>query len=277
MSRATQPLLLHHYTGGTGLIGIFESDSIWATQIQYLNDVKEFVHAIEIAKRFLYTAKQDATDATDIALCVALCEAIASLSQMKIYVTCFSEVEDSLSQWRGYCPPGFGYSIGFCGSELRMIAKPQGFELVQCIYDDPEQQRVVKAWTTRTLSTLRQTLSSGVSPQMHVQQSYNTFLPECITFGAALKDRAFRDEREWRLVSLVLSDGPVVQLRPGRSMLVPYVPIRLDLRKNDSLIYNIRVGPTPNLDLAMMAAAQYGDRFRIKNGIGRSMVPYRDW
>jgi hypothetical protein len=277
MSMDMQQLLLHHYTNGTGLLGIFESDSIWATQIHYLNDTKEFAHAIEEAKAFLYRAKQGAADATDVALCIALSESLERISQLSIYVTCFSEIEDSLSQWRGYCPPGFGYSLGLFGEELRKIAKPQGFELVKCIYDPAQQREVVEAWAARTLRTLRQTLPSGVSPQTHVEQSGHTFFTEFVTFGPVLKDVAFRNEYEWRLVGLVPSNDPRVRLRSGRSMLVPYVPIRLGLTSNDSLVWNIRVGPTPNMRLATTAVTHFFHKVRIKNGVGPSMVPYRDW
>ena len=33
---------IYHYTTQEGLIGIIEKRSIWATQIQYLNDTQEF-------------------------------------------------------------------------------------------------------------------------------------------------------------------------------------------------------------------------------------------
>lgn len=270
-------LILHHYTSGTSLLRIIESDSIWATQIHYLNDAKEFSHAIEIAKVALHSTKRDTTDSTGASLCDALIESLETIAQLSFYVTCFSEVEDSLSQWRGYCPPGFGYSLGLFGDELRKIARPQGFELVKCVYDPTQQKQVIEAWVEHALQTLRQTLPSGVSPKTHVEQSGRPFLSKFVAFGPVLKNAAFQNEDEWRLVGLIPSTDLRVHLRPGRSMLVPYVPIQLGLTSNKSLVWNIRVGPTPNMTLATNAATHFFRKVEIKNGIVPSMVPFRDW
>ncbi|MDQ5879469.1 MAG: hypothetical protein QG638_2205, partial [Pseudomonadota bacterium] len=106
-------LRLHHYTSGHGLLGIIGSSSIWATKIQYMNDSKEFAHAIELAGISIRTRKAAQSNRRFSAFCDALIEHLERISGMPFYVACFSEVEDSLSQWRGYCPSGFGYSIGF--------------------------------------------------------------------------------------------------------------------------------------------------------------------
>ena len=42
---------LYHYTNPVGAHGIIEEKSLWATNIHYLNDSKEFGHAREIAVR----------------------------------------------------------------------------------------------------------------------------------------------------------------------------------------------------------------------------------
>ena len=38
---------LYHYTTARGLMGILEQKKIWATHINYLNDKKEFIDAME--------------------------------------------------------------------------------------------------------------------------------------------------------------------------------------------------------------------------------------
>jgi hypothetical protein len=37
-SKVSIPLTLYHYTTSVGLIGIIESDSIWATSVEFLSD-----------------------------------------------------------------------------------------------------------------------------------------------------------------------------------------------------------------------------------------------
>lgn len=270
-------LLLHHYTSGTGLLGIFDSDSVWATLIHSLNDSKEFAHAIDTARAYMYTLRHGCTDVTKNAVNETLAESLERISRVDVYVACFSAMEDSLSQWRGYCPPGFGYSIGFFSEELRRIARTQGFELHQCIYDHGEQRRVVERWAVQALQSLEATLPPGADPVAHVNQNCHNHFASFAAFAPVLKDRAFKDEYEWRLVGMIPSDDPRVRLRPGRSMLVPYVPVKLGLAANEALVWNIKIGPTPNMSLASSAATHFFRRAKIKNGIAPSMVPYREW
>jgi len=37
---------LYHYTTQSGFMGIVSNKEIWATHTQYLNDSKEFLHAV---------------------------------------------------------------------------------------------------------------------------------------------------------------------------------------------------------------------------------------
>ena len=45
--------LLYHYTDGKALMSILDHGELWATHIQFLNDAKEFLHAIDIAEEGL--------------------------------------------------------------------------------------------------------------------------------------------------------------------------------------------------------------------------------
>ena len=274
---STSDLLLHHYTSGVGLLGIFDSDSIWSTLIHSLNDSKELSHAIEQARAYMYTLRHGCTDTGKNRINETLAESLERIAHINVYVACFSAMEDSLSQWRGYCPPGFGYSIGLFGEELRRIARPQGFELHQCIYEHGKQRQIIERWAAQALQSLETTLPPGADPAAHVNENCHNHFASFIAFAPVLKDRAFKDEYEWRLVGMIPSDDPRVKLRPGRSMLVPYVPIKLGLATNRDLVWNLKIGPTPNMSLASTAATHFLSRTRIKNGIGSSMVPYREW
>src|SRR5262245_50075307 len=39
------PTVLYHYTDGAGLLGIVESQAIWASDVEFLNDAQELVYA----------------------------------------------------------------------------------------------------------------------------------------------------------------------------------------------------------------------------------------
>jgi len=266
---------LYHYTSGAGLIGIFESDSIWATQIHYLNDSEEFRHAIGQVRDYMEVLWERG-DRRTRSVCSAIFGSLLRLEKLALYVACFSEEGDSLSQWRGYCPPGFGYNISFNSSELTNLARQQGFNLRKCIYTPESQRSVVKKWADETVSSLLAKNLSETDLEAHCEEAWPAYWNDFINFAPYMKNPAFSDEREWRLVSHILSNDDRVRLRQTRSMLAPYVPIKLGLKENTELRMRLTVGPTPHQELAIAALAHYLGRYRIF-GLDRSRVPYRDW
>lgn len=242
-----------------------------------MNDSKEFAHSIDLASSNIRARKFHSTDERFGSLCDAVIDHLDRISGMSFYVACFSAVEDSLSQWRSYCPPGFGYSLGFDQELLRTNAAKQGFALNKCIYDRKAQIQLAEGWVTETLAALTQACPSDQTPKAFCERRIGPHLNKFITFAPYMKNSAFSAEQEWRLVSLIGSNDPRVSLRPGKSFLVPYVPIHLDFTKDSELLWNACIGPTPHPNLASDAATHLFQKARFVNGIGRSSIPYRDW
>src|SRR5436189_200043 len=48
---------LYHYTNQAGLLGIIRSRQIWATHTQYLNDTREFLHAVQMMSHELTVSR----------------------------------------------------------------------------------------------------------------------------------------------------------------------------------------------------------------------------
>lgn len=258
-------------------MGIFETGTIWATSIHSLNDSREFSHAVDVGKSAIERWLAVCNHPNARALLEPMAASLDSVSKAAVYVACFSAVSDSLSQWRGYCPPGFGYSIGIDGDELRGIAGKQGFTLDQCIYDHAAQRAKADQWAKRAIDDVLLGLDEATDLTSHVRQKASRFQSEFRSFAPFLKDSSFRDEREWRLSGLVRHDDPRLRVRAGRSMLVRYLPIDLQLSKSSSLLWNVRVGPTPHPELAMNAVGHYINKVQLPNGVERSHSPYRDW
>jgi hypothetical protein len=137
--------LLYHYTGQPGLLGIFASKSVWATNTHFLNDPTEFVHALSFAKSLAsYFFENDYWGSFGAML-------HRHLDQVKgesIYVSSFSERPDLLSQWRGYCPGGSGYCIGLDRASIEAYCDERGFRLEKCLYGHDEQQSEVTGIVT---------------------------------------------------------------------------------------------------------------------------------
>lgn len=269
----SEPANLYHYTSGTGLLGIVDSDSVWATQIHYLNDSKEFQHAIDLAKEVLDATPMDSEPTDRLAIKQNLSLALDNLSGLGIYVACFSEAPDSLSQWRGYCAPGFGYCLGFVKSELQACALGQGFNLGQCIYDERQQRESIKIWVNFAIRAITAQRDHNEDAREFTYRYMSAFA----RIAPLFKHHSFKDEREWRLTSLIAASDQRIKLRPMRSMLAPYVSIKLNLREGGNLFSDLTVGPTPHKELARNAVEHLKGRGPFQNGIRSSEVPYRDW
>ena len=138
------PQGLYHSTSQSGLLGILSTKTLWATRIQYLNDSTEFAYALGLLKNSVYLLRLNAHPESKFAIALdAIYKALESLSGIHIHVGCFSEKSDDLSQWRGYCPDGIGYSIGFEPLQLVAAATRQCAILAPCIYDYNRQTELI--------------------------------------------------------------------------------------------------------------------------------------
>ena len=110
--------LLYHYTDEKGLLGILQSDCLWATHYRFLNDATERQGALDffVAIDQMYSKEQDTSPSYWGALRASL-EKLAQLADP--YLVSFSEEGevsefpgDRLSQWRGYALNRQGFSLG---------------------------------------------------------------------------------------------------------------------------------------------------------------------
>ena len=62
--------ILYHYTSQKGVLGILDSQEIWATNILYLNDHSEYLYAMEMVSSFLIDSldQEPDYDACDVLL-----------------------------------------------------------------------------------------------------------------------------------------------------------------------------------------------------------------
>jgi len=115
--QAVKNKLFYHYTNPAGLLGIFQSASLWATHFRFLNDVTEFEYGIETIFKVLeeYLETQELKD-SEIKLITQVFLLQKSLEEKNFnaYIACFCTNGDLLSQWRGYAGSS-GYAIGFTG------------------------------------------------------------------------------------------------------------------------------------------------------------------
>lgn len=274
--------LLYHYTGYQALLSIAKSNELWATEIHYFNDASELTYAANLFKRALEKIEQQ--DKFDASLLSQLRDWLAHrlADGHMLFVCCFTEKGNLLSQWRGYTPHGNGVSLGFDPNYLLSCATQQGYRLGKCIYDQTTQEQIS---ITAIEAVLSAAAAHGPKQQAHPSQSFHPAFAEqeahLLQIAALLKNPAFEAEREWRAVSAISLSYVVdpVGYRAGRSTLIPYKPLQLSLLEGAPLkLAHAYLGPTSENNLAIRAFAMFlaANRISPSKGVSASELPYRE-
>lgn len=234
------PETLWHYTSFSGFLGIHESKEILATNLHFLNDSEELQHARSLLE-VLAREEQERRMSSSRFLKNAFLSQVKSLFEegsfrkdlLQTYVACFSESKDQLSQWRGYAGQSTGISIGLDLRGLRKHVCRMMAVFAPCIYDD-EKKRDILAGIMRDLfdsteqvtklayDAAEEAIKRGSSATQEDFESWYKSNPECaelskkleeqrieteyqlLHVAALMKNSAFREEREWRLVLPIL-------------------------------------------------------------------------
>jgi hypothetical protein len=274
--------LLYHYTSLEGVLAIVPSGQLWATDIHYLNDASELREAAAVFE--LATSEIPRNNEEDREILRQLVDWLRNrLSDGHLlFVACFSEDGNLLSQWRGYTPHGKGLSLGFSHAHLAACAARQGFLLGQCVYGVAAQAEVAKSTVAAIVGAAR---LDGPSLAAHPSQSYHpTFLrleANLLRIAALFKSAAFEAEREWRVVSPAVANyrDSDIQYRTGRTTLLPYVNFLVSAEdEQPARVAHVFLGPTPNNNLAMQSLSMFLSRERAtpSGGIQASGIPYRE-
>ncbi len=270
------PETLFHYTSSDGLIGIIENNNIWNTKINYLNDGLELRLAFQYIRDEIVSMKKNQdTSRSDDDLNDML-EILNSMDGTNVSITSFTAENDQLSQWRGYCKIGEGYSIGFDGRALNQtITTYIGNHLVPCVYEEEEHKLIIKELINSSILRGRIETRLGIIDlplsQMHFKDALLLITP-------MIKDKGFAEEREWRLIDTNLMSYNQAKFRKGNFSIIPYW--EFDIELFDTL-KSITIGPTPEPELAEMAIKGLLYKKGLENtehhiDIIRSKIPFRN-
>jgi len=212
------PLELCHYTTPDGLMGIVQTNRLWATNIRYLNDFTEFRYTHNLLREITDMILKKVSPLQQTFLRRVIEELNYYDAIFDAYVFCLSEIGDQLSQWREYASRGIGYSIGFKGTNLKRSFHRVGMKLVRVIYDKSEQMRLVERIIIDTCNFL---VDIG---NRYPERTDDNIIDCCDILMMALtpytvqfKHQAFSEEREWRIVYIPFQDcrGSTLFPTPG--------------------------------------------------------------
>lgn len=226
------PNLLYHYTSSHALISILQNRCIWLSGRWNLNDTNEGSVFCQHLKSYAEAESLDGSSAERV---------LTNLRMFESYVSCFSSNGDMLSQWRGYANNGTGVSIGFNSSSLiDVIGGGSSCLLQKVAYADK-----IEDLTGEMKTFMKALLTRKGEPGPEFKQSAAKVM-------WAVKNRAFAEEDEYRLILTSPPDGQDVTLPSGSSAklkhrstdagLREHYELSLD-RQRDTVISEIVLGP----------------------------------
>jgi hypothetical protein len=253
------PAILYHYTSSRGLLGIVEGNALWATHIGYLNDASELLYASSMVREALFRRRDSATSQVARDFCDFALTSFNLAEALGIYVACFCEEGDLLSQWRGYAGAGEGYSIGVRAGELAELGG-FGFKFFfgRVEYSRDRQQEIIDTIIGMTLNGLLGMIRgmSNSEASAGIRKCCKVFQQSIWYALVTFKDALFSSENEWRAIRLVEpeQETSVVKLRPAGGQLIPYVELEFSgspWRRGGKLpLACVYHGPTLSPDLA---------------------------
>ena len=227
------PDLLFHYTDARGLQGILNSNSLWATHFQFLNDSSEMRYGEKQARDVIDALAEKQPEKERFWISAAkLLKDVFEEEIASPYVVSFCFMGDLLSQWREYGDRGTGFSIGFDCEGLSKLFGP--ITSVLNIRYNPEDQRCVLSATFEEYCNLllRWEHKSGErfdlpsAPERSLEEHCRAQLVSLLMVEfAAFKNPGFVEEQEWRLFRLGEGGSPR-KFRTGRFGIVPYVEFK---------------------------------------------------
>jgi Protein of unknown function (DUF2971) len=302
---ANEPEVVYHYTAMDTMMKMVSSESIWATSINYLNDVSEGDHFRQLIRQRVpaYIRNHPSED-------MSILETFFNTPNPPVldtfaarpFVASFSQDSDSLPQWRSYCPNGNGVAIGFRVNCLeRAFLKPKEDSNSSEL---PPKPSVTYMKVDYVDSVSVQSLDDDIAlailaANFYTQNEHSDYTPA--SFFKVVIDRiacfkkhpSFSNEREYRLLVEVFGNRRYYNFRATRSTLIPYVPVSIPRRHSRyadltepimsplagrwDFIDRVVVGPTPNKNLSFDAVSAFFEGNGMQVEVVPSAIPYRDW
>jgi hypothetical protein len=207
---------LYHFTECEGLVSILQARALRASLATGLSDDSEVRHGVARATQLLKD-RPSRVDPSFRERVAHYLDPVHAFSDDRIgshaYVISFCSRTDRSVHWLHYGRQGTGCALGFAVNSL-----PQGpFELVQVVYDEDQQDRILMSIVESTWAAMGECglHEPSSSTERELCDAAARSIAAHIRMAApALKNRAFADEEEWRLITYDPPDGPADKRLP---------------------------------------------------------------
>jgi hypothetical protein len=283
------PDVVYHYTHATGLLGIVQSGTLWATDAEFMNDAQE----LRFGRGEMHSALSSAADklsppgtdrgGPDDTRATIMRSAADHLDPGGLflrkeahaaYLVCFCETGDLLSQWRAYGSSG-GFAVGFRTKDLESMQPPvtnaRRDELdaaPEQLRPAPDRVRLVKvSYGPDAIQPVIDHVLQHIAPRPRGHPGVTGFFRAkalVLPALATIKHATFAEEKEWRVIAMGSVGEVTVRFRAEPLGVIPYMALAYP----SSAITEIVVGPGPHPEVRKLGA----ERLLANQGLGHIEV-----
>ena len=275
---------IFHYTTHLGLYGILSSGNIRAANYSYLNDSTEIKYGADITKKIIDDKQKDNRN-KDVEMFLTNLESMFWVKYMlsNVYVLCFSQKDDLLSQWRAYGSKQGRICIGFKTAEL--VSIQDKLIIAKVVYSQNDQIKKINHLIDdfiKFVPKIKDLLGADFTDCFNVffELAADMLLKQICFF----KDQAFHEEEEVRVVKWFEdSKRNIEQLnfKTTEKNIIPYINIiqvNSDDPDNVLPITKIIIGPSLNkhklFKVTSLLLYKYGYAGNVS--VRESSIPFED-
>lgn len=295
-------MLLYHYCSNDTFLSILRNSELWLSELTLSNDSMEGIWVREVLLEECRERNLSPHALNDFAEKTTLLLEVFSAAGF-----CLSAKGDLLSQWRGYADNGAGVAIGFDRKTLEKLCEVtkengMGAFLDRVIYKRQKQRAAIQPHADELINSIESGVLSNQTQTPNLLYLLSNgfkndvenllFLYICqylnmISLLFSLKNPAFSEEKEWRILSTMsktIPDGKSIKggdysnpqrldFRARGDHIVPYLPLKIPDDKK-GCIREIILGPRNRTPEPVIRAAL--EKFGFHDvTIRRSAATYR--
>ena len=266
------PEFIYHYTKFENFLKILESKTFYLFSSDQMNDYKENIAIREVLKNVINQKKLNIPDDH----LKKLNEFMENKTNKGItYISCFTELRDSLSQWWGYGDNGNGICLVIDPKNLEIEYNLSSQPIESCllfhnvIYSKEEQEKLIEEMLK---------FAFAYSDNSDNNEYFILLLKELIDiFAPIFKVNEFKDEKEWRIIYLTMIDSRTdFGFIPTHNNLKLYFPLIIDEAKFINSVKGVILGPKNIIPHPYTEISILLKRYGFENTkIEKSNIPYR--
>ena len=254
-------LKLYHYTTIEGLKGILKKRSIWLTHISTLNDPTELKYGKKLILEIISDEMNKQSEDIINSFFKQLILHINTFDDLfyEVYVACFCESDNLLSQWRAYANRGGGYNLGFKFTSDTKFYHYDDFEnesyviLRKILYNPSVQKEYVKNYISLITNSAKELIKNVKdnkerSYRINVQRAAAEYSNILCDLMLSFKNPVFEEEKEWRCILARHYKHKINQLqfRENEKEITPYIETYFIEKNENKYIFplcSIKFGP----------------------------------